>query len=156
MNCRTSNEERVKDSEKIKVSAEGEDGTGKQSQTNETARQDENATEESFRDERNEGLQAIADREVDRTEDRLSRLHNLLKFSPSSFYNFPIRLPLEIHAHILSFLDQQRDLLIAGSISKSWRQAAEIVWKHKPLDLSNKNFKLIMKQSFGDLSLLLL
>ena len=51
--------------------------------------------------------------------------------------NFPINLPVEIQAHILSFLDQ-RDLLRAGGMSKSWRQAAERVWKNKPLGLSNR------------------
>jgi len=49
----------------------------------------------------------------------------------------PSEMPIEIQAHILSFLDQ-RDLLRAGGTSKRWRQAAERVWKNKPLDLSNR------------------
>src|SRR5690606_16610847 len=47
------------------------------------------------------------------------------------FYNFPVRLPIELHTHILSFL-HQRDLLRSGVTSRSWRQAAEILWKTTP------------------------
>ncbi len=54
----------------------------------------------------------------------------------------PIELPVDLQAHILSLLNQ-RDLLRAGGISKSWRQAAEKIWKHKSLDLSNRRLKQV-------------
>ncbi len=50
----------------------------------------------------------------------------------------PIELPVDIQAYILSFLNQW-DLLKAGGTSKRWRQAAERIWKNKPLDLSNRH-----------------
>ncbi len=66
-------------------------------------------------------------------------------------------LPVEVQAHILSFLNQW-DLLRAGGISKSWRQAAERIWKTKPLDLSNRrlnpeNYKALVRGPFFSLIL---
>ncbi|MBL0942418.1 MAG: F-box protein, partial [Alphaproteobacteria bacterium] len=63
-------------------------------------------------------------------------------------------LPVEIQVHIFSFLNHQKDLLRAGGISKTWRQAAEMVWNNKPLNLSKKrltkgDYKAIVKGPFS-------
>src|SRR5690606_3919084 len=75
----------------------------------------------------------------------------------SAFNNFPLNLPLEIHAHILSFLSQ-RDLLRAGLVCRTWRHAAEIRWKTEPLNLSHralmrKDYKAIARGPFCSLIL---
>ena len=47
-----------------------------------------------------------------------------------------VNLPVEIHVVVLSYLEQN-NLLRTGCVSKTWRQAAEKVWKTKPLYLLN-------------------
>jgi Leucine-rich repeat (LRR) protein len=63
---------------------------------------------------------------------------NLASHSVVRTVNLPDEiLPVEIHLVVLSYLEQN-NLLRAGRVSKTWRQAAEKVWKTKPLNLSNR------------------
>ena len=74
------------------------------------------------------------------SEKGLTMEEDLVDPLPLSRTNNFLELPIEVKAHILSFLEQ-RDLLKAGRTSKNWRKAAEILWKTKPLDLSNRELK---------------
>ena len=69
-----------------------------------------------------------------------------------------LSLPLEVQDYILSFLDNQNDLLRAGGTSKKLRQAAERIWNNKPLNLSNRrlnevDYKALVQGPFSFLVL---
>lgn len=68
-----------------------------------------------------------------------------------------VNLPDEIQAYILSFLEQN-NLLRAVHVSKTWRQAAEEIWKNKSLNLSNwelntEDYKSLVQGPFSCLIL---